>query len=261
MKKIRQAIKRLESFFHERDSRPAILARQLLGQEHPGDRRLAELLCQEGGASTRMDGSIQGSLARTAWAAWELMDLGLDALDGGLDRLVSWVLARVEGGDAEPEALPLELANGLVLAAAGDAASATRCLAVRTLVRARRGERPGVGAAIRELALSRQPATLNLSASVLGALALAPPEHRHHLEGLIGRLGAAQDSGGGWAGADLFHMLEALVLAGIRPARALIAKAVPALLQRQGADGGFDGSPHEERAFIGLRSLVIAAED
>jgi hypothetical protein len=258
---IRQAIKRLEAFFRDLKTRPGVLGRQLLGQEQPGDRQLTDLLCHERRATTRMDGSVQGSLLLTAWAAWEVMDLGVDALDGGLDRLVSWVLGRFEAGDAGAEALPVHLPNGLVLEGAGDAAYATRCLTLRTLVRARHGHRPGVTAVIREFALGPQPATLNLSASVLGALALAPPEHRHHLDGLIGRLGAAQDAGGGWAAADLFHMLEALILAGIRPARVLIAKAVPALLKLQRDDGSFDDAAHEERTLIGLRALVIAAED
>src|SRR6266540_541907 len=264
--KARQAIKRLESYFRELKTRPGVLARQLLGQELPGDRQLADVLCSERRARTRMDGSIGDSLLDTAWAAWEMMDLGLDALDGGLDRLISWVLGKVEANPAAapplpPPAVPLVLPSGLVLQEAGDAAYATRAIALRTLVRARHGERPGVAAVVRELAQGPQPLTLNLSASVLGALALAPPEHRHHLDGLIGRLGAAQGEDGGWAGADPLHMLEALVLAGIRPARALIAKAVPALLPLQRETGAFDDPPHEERALIGLRALLVAAED
>jgi hypothetical protein len=264
MKSLKQAIAKVDAFFQDRETRPGVLARQAASRERTGDAKLAELLCQERRARTRMDGSIGNSLFDTAWAAWEMMDLGLDALDGGLDRLISWVLGKVEageGGAIAPPALPLTLPSGLVLPAAGDAAYATRAVAVRTVVRARHGERPGVAAAVRELAQGPQPPTLNLSASVLGALALAPPEHRHHLDGLIGRLGAVQSNDGAWPGADLFHMLEALILAGIRPARVLIAKAVPALLPRQRETGAFDDPPHEERALIGLRALLVAAED
>src|SRR5206468_7080614 len=98
-----------------------------------------------------MDGSIGESLLDTAWAAWEMMDLGLDALDGGLDRLISWVLSKIEAGDAvalpspapapapAPPPFPLTLPSGLVLPAAGGAAHATRAIAVRTVVRARPG--------------------------------------------------------------------------------------------------------------------------
>ncbi|HEV8305778.1 MAG TPA: hypothetical protein VGQ25_12500 [Gemmatimonadales bacterium] len=264
VKSLKKAIAKLEAFFQTCETRPGVLARQAVGKEKAGDGKLAELLCNERRARTRMDGSIGDSLLDTAWAAWEMMDLGLDALDGGLDRLVSWVLGKVEARTAAPlppPPLPLVLPSGLVLEAAGDAAYATRAIALRTLVRARHGGRPGVAAVVRELAQGPQPATLNLSASVLGALALAPPEHRHHLDGLIGRLGAAQGADGAWAGADLFHMLEALVLAGIRPARVLIAKAVPALLPLQRDTGAFDDPPHEERALIGLRALLVAVED
>ncbi len=262
MKSLKKAIAKLEAFLQDRETRQGVLAREAVAKERPGDAKLAELLCQERRARTRMDGSIGDSLFDTAWAAWEMMDLGLDALDGGLDRLISWVLGKVEAGTAPaPPAVPLTLPSGLVLAAGGDASFATRAVAVRTLVRARHGERPGVAAAVRQLAQGPQPPTLNLSASVLGALALAPPEHRHHLDGLIGRLGAAQGDDGSWAGTDLFHMLEALILAGIRPARALIARAVPALLPLQRETGAFDDPPHEERALIGLRALLVAAED
>lgn len=257
---INKAIARLEAFFRGRDTRPGVLARQATGTEKPGDARLAELLCGERRARTRMDGSLAGSLFQTAWAAWEMMDLGIDALNGGLDRLLSWVLRRVEAGDAAPEPLPLTVPSGCVLTNPDDAAFATRCLAVRTLVRARHEERPGVAREIDVLATGRQPATLDLSASVLSALALAPPVHRHHLDGLVNRIGAAQHADGAWAGADLFHMLEGLVLAGIRPARAVIAKAAPALLALQRDEGAFDDPPHEERALIGLRALQVAAE-
>jgi len=260
MKSLKKAIAKLEALFQERDTRPGVLARQMLGTQKPGDATLSELLRNERPARTRMDGSIRDSLLETAWAAWEMMDLGLDALDGGLDRLVSWVLGRIEGNVATEPVAPVILPNGLVLEAADDAAYATRALAVRTLVRARHGERPGVAAAVRELAQGPQPPTINLSASVLGALALAPPEHRHHLDGLIGRLAAAQGDDGTWPGADLFQMLEALILAGVRPARTLIAKAVPALVTLQQETGAFDDPPHEERALIGLRALQVAAE-
>src|SRR5260221_7115031 len=96
MKSLTKAIAQLEAVFHGRDTRPGVLARQMLGKQKPGDATLSELLRNERPARTRMDGSIGDSLLDTAWAAWEMMDLGLDALDGGLDRLVSWGLGRIE---------------------------------------------------------------------------------------------------------------------------------------------------------------------
>jgi hypothetical protein len=261
MKSIKKAIARLEEFFQDRPTRQGVLARQVVGKEKAGDRKLAELLCNEGGARTRMDGSIGDSLVDTAWAAWELMDLGIDALNGGLSRLVAWVLTRVEAAQPFAVPVPLTLPNGVVFDVPDHAALAARCLGVRVLVRAHQGERPAVAREIEAIAAAPQPATLNLSASVLSALALAPPAHRHHLDGLVNRLGTAQNADGGWTGADLFHMLEALVLAGIRPARAVVAKAAPAVLALQREDGAFDAPPNEERALIGMRALLVAAED
>lgn len=261
MKAIKPALAKLQAFFQERETRPGVLARLEMGTGKPSDAKLAELICNERRTHTRMDGSLGGSLFQTAWAAWEMMDLGIDALHGGLDRLLAWVLVQVEGGvGPTPEPLPLAMPSGVAFRAPDDAAFATRCLAVRTLVRARHGERPGVAREIDAIATGRQPPTLDLSASVLSALALAPPAHRHHLGGLVGRVGAAQGADGAWPGTDLFHLLDALLLAGIRPARALIAKAAPALLARQLPGGAFDEPPHEERALIGLRALQVAAE-
>jgi hypothetical protein len=111
------------------------------------------------------------------------------------------------------------------------------------------------------VAKGRQPPTLDLSAAVLGALALAPPEHRHHLDGLIARVARAQGPDGGWPDADLLHVLDGLLVAGIRPARAVVVKAVPALLARQRADGAFDTPANEERALIAMRALQVALED
>src|SRR6266550_736566 len=120
MTSLKKAIARLDALFQDRDTRPGVLARQLLGKQKPGDTTLAELLRNERPARTRMDGSIGESLLDTAWAAWEMMDLGLDALDGGLDRLVSWVLGRIEAPVPTAAPAPITLPNGLVLPAAGD---------------------------------------------------------------------------------------------------------------------------------------------
>jgi len=261
MKSLKKAITKLEAFFQDIDTRPGVLARRALGSEKPGDAMLTEALCNERGARTRMDGSIGSSLIDTAWAAWEMMDLGLDALNGQLSRLVSWVLGQFEAGPlttADP--VPLGLPNGAVFDSPEGASLALRCLSTRLLVRAHLGRRPSVVQGIGAIAAAPQPATLNLSASVLSALALAPPEHRHHLDGLVNRLAVAQREDGAWAGADVFHMLDTLVLAGIRPARAVIAKAAPALLSLQRDTGAFDDAAHEERALIGLRALQVAAE-
>ncbi|HET7789244.1 MAG TPA: hypothetical protein VFK78_00445 [Gemmatimonadales bacterium] len=257
--KLKHAIHRLDELFRDRDSRAGILARELAREPKPGDAKLAELLCNERRSETRMDGSVNGSVVRTAWAAWEMMDLGLDALNGGLDRLLSWLLPRIEAGEVHEEPMPLALPNGVVMRGAGDAALAVRCLGLKTLLRARRDGRPGVAEQLAGVA-RLEPASPNLAACVLGVVAVAPAPVHDRAEAFVEEARRAQGSDGSWAGADLFNMLEALLLAGIEPARALIAKAAPALLDLQHDDGSFDSPPHEERALIGLRALHVALE-
>jgi len=264
VKSVKQAFGKAVGFFGDRHTRQAILARQVAGHQAPDDDKLAEILSNERRAATRADGSIGGSLVATSWAAIEMMDLGSDWLQGSLDRLLSWVLNQIER-QMPTDPAPLVLPNGARFDDAEHATIAARCVGLRALVRARRGDRPGISSVMDELAEAkgRQPPTLDLSASVLSALALAPPQHRHHLDGLIARVARAQKDDGDWPDADLMHILDGLLLAGIRTARAVVVKAVPALIARQQADGSFETGAvaHEERALIGLRALQIALED
>lgn len=262
MSVVQNAFEKATSFFGERHSRQAILARQLAGRVLPDDDKLAEILANERRAASRADGSVGGSLVATSWAALEMMDLGSDWLQGGLDRLLGWVLTQIEG-DHPTDPPPVTLPTGVVFSDREHATMAARWLGLRALVRARRGDRPGVARLMQELAEAkgRQPPTLDLSASALSALALAPPEYRHHLDGLIARIARAQSESGDWSEADLLHILDALLVAGIRPARAVVVKTVPALVERQRPDGSFDATANEERALIGMRALQVAMED
>lgn len=257
---LEQAIVRLESFFGGLETRPGVIARRLLGTPKPGDERLAELLCIERRARTKMDGSIGGSLVTTAWAAWEMMDLGLDALQGSLSRLISWVLTFLEAPPPAPAPTPLALPNGTVLTNEAGATFAAECLGLRVLLRARQDARPRVLRRL-ERVLSLWPTVHDeLAASALGVVAVAPVPYHDRLESCVERIGAAQQTDGTWGEANLFHMLESLLLAGIRPARAVIERAVPALLAVQRPDGSFDSPAHEERALIGLRALLVAQQ-
>lgn len=262
MSAVEKAFERAFAFFGDRTSRQALLARQAAGRPDPGDEKLAEILANERRAASRADGSVGGSMLQTSWAALEMMDLGSDWLHGGLDRLLSWVLSQIES-EQPTDPPPVTLPTGVSFSDPEHAAMAVRWLGLRALVRAHRGDRPGVARLMNDLAAAkgRQPPTLDLSAAALGALALAPPEHRHHLDGLVARVARAQTEGGDWSDADLLHVLDALLVAGIRPARAVIAKAAPALVKRQRPDGSFDVPANEERALIGLRALQVALEE
>src|SRR5260221_764856 len=125
MKSLTKAIAKLEAVFHDRDTRPGVLARQMLGKQKPGDATLSELLRNERPARTRMDGSIGDSLLDTAWAAWEMMDLGLDALDGGLDRLLPLVPGRVHAAGPAYAPPPIHPPARPCRPAVGDAAHPT----------------------------------------------------------------------------------------------------------------------------------------
>jgi hypothetical protein len=256
-----QAIERLQTFFTDRASRPGFIARRLLGASKPDDERLATMLCGERRSRTRLDGSIGGSLVDTAWAAWEMMDLGLDAMHGGLTRLIAWVVAFLEAAPTDAAPVPLALPNGTVLTSPTDATFAAECLGLRVLLRARQDERPRVHRRI-ERVLSLWPTVPDeLAASALSVVAIAPAPYRDRLPSCVERFGASQQADGSWESAGLFHVLESLLLAGIRPARALVAKAVPAILVLQRPDGSFDDPAHEERALIGLRALLVSQED
>jgi hypothetical protein len=255
-----QALTRLEKFFAERDTRPGIIGRRYLGIPKPEDERLAAMLCHERNASTKMDGSIGGMFVNTVWTAWEMMDLGLDAVQGGLSKVVSWVVTFLEGKPTSPAPTPLALPNGAVLTSEASATFAAECLGLRMLLRARQDDRPGVLRRL-ERVLSLQP-TLpdDLAACALSVVAVSPMPYRNRLPGCVARVASAQRPDGTWGNADLLHMLESLVLAGIRPVQTVIERAIPALLGLQLPDGSFDDPPHEERALIGLRALLVARE-
>lgn len=249
-------MKKLESYLFPKNTRAGLLARQIAGRPAPDDPTLAEILCNERRAATRMDGSIGESLMDTAWAAWEIMDLGADVLEGGLLRLVGWVVNVVEGAVAASASVPLALPNGAVLSSFDEALFAARCVGLKVALRARQGERPGIVQRVADLASREQP-TLTLSACALGTVALAPPPHHDHVDEWVSRVAQAQNADGGWTGADRFHMLEGLILAGTRAAREVITRAVPGILGFQPED---DEPATQERALIAYRAQRIAAE-
>jgi len=276
---VADAIERLGRFFAQRDTRPGLLARRLLGRVLPGDGALGDHLIRERRVATRMDGSLGGDLVRTAWAAWELMDLGHDHQSAGTLRLVGYLLSRhvspPEGAagavpafrPADPFAKisPLTLPNGCELRDEEDAAQAANCLALRAALRAGHEERPAIRRhvqALREwqllwdLRVGRRP--LDLAACALAALALAPLDLRDRLDNLASLFAREQLRDGTWSDADFFQVLEAMLATGAPTANVVVHRAVPALLARQSSDGTFDPAAHEERALIGLRALLRA---
>ena len=93
----------------------------------------------------------------------------------------------------------------------------------------------------------------------LHALALGGPAFRPTVERLVHLVASQQRIDGQWEGADLFQAIEALVATDLPVARAVVRRAVPALEERQRADGSFGATTRQERALIGLRAIRWAA--
>jgi len=270
-----EALERLGGYFAGRRTRQGLLARRLLGRTSPGDAALADHLIRERRVATRMDGSLGGDPVRTAWAAWELMDLGHDYQSAGTVRLVGYLLSRLKPAlpgprppvFLEPETAtgsPLTLPNGCAFDDPDDAAFAASALVLRVVLRARGDERPAIRGHVEALrgsevlwAVQSGRRRLDRAAAALGALALAPLDLRDGLESYAEMFAAAQQPGGAWPDADLYHVLEAMIATGAPTANVVVQRAVPALLARQAADGAFDD--HEERGLIALRALLRAS--
>lgn len=269
-----EALERLGHYFADRRTRQGLLARRLLSRLVPEDGALADHLIRERRVATRMDGSLGGNLVRTAWAAWEVIDLGHDHQSAGTVRLVGYLLSRlgqapvgdppiIVSANAE-EAAPLSLPSGCVFDDPRDAAFAAGALALKVVMRAGGEERPAIRSHVLALrdseslwALRAGTRPIDLAASALGALALAPLDLRDRLEAGARIIAEAQVEDGTWPHADFFHVLEAMIATGAPTAHQTVQRAVPALLARQAPDGSF--GDHEERALIALRALLRAA--
>jgi hypothetical protein len=293
---VREGIERLRLFFAEGESRQAILARQALEQPADDDEALARRVVDDLRAETRMDGSIGGDVVTTIWRAHELLDLGSAGDHAGTVRVLGWVLglqnkpgAFSEGcspprhahracehfisgffspAPVEQRFAPVMLPNGKVFQAEPAARFAVSCLALRAALRARLERRPQVQQHLLSLVqLAEQWDDWNgyfapdAIVSGIHALAFAPAEHRDLLPRLASFVAAHQADDGSWPQADLFHALDALHALGTGEAHAAVQRAVPALLARQRIDGSFGSTAQQERALIGLRSLVWAEQD
>ena len=286
---IDRAIAGLIRWSDGRVTRPGIVVRRELGASTPDDDASARQLANNLRAETRMDGSVRGEFLTTAWRAIELMDLDHAADQAGTVRVIGYLLARQDEpgayggintrsehrgrtfpgffspGDPGRSIAPLTLPNGTIFTDDADARYAVSCIALRATLKARLERRPQVHRHAESLAqLARAwggPIPLPLVCSTLHGLALAESPMRDVIPGLIAPI-AAGAKGGEWADAELFHVLQALLAVPDAAATALIQDAIPALAQRQLADGGFDGEGAigEERAWIATRALLRARQ-
>lgn len=284
------ALERLALYFGALRTRQALLARAELGLADPGDAALAAQLAHGLAAELRSDGSVGGAAVPTIWRAHELMDLGRPPSDSALARVVGWILQRQDtpgaygqgcdktrhaqricqhyvGGFFSPAAAaerlaPITLPNGKAFRAEPAARFAISCLALRAVLRAGARDRPAV---IRHLDSLRSLAegwtdwtglfAPDVIVAGLHALALGGPSYRPTVERLVHLVASRQRIDGTWDGADPFQAIEALVATGLAAGRAVVRRAIPALEQRQRADGSFGATAQQERALIGLRAI------
>ncbi len=295
MSAVAAAAERAAAFLARLPTRQGLLARARLGAPDPGDAALRATLVQRCTREVRPDGSVGASLLATAWTALELMDLGVAATEQPTARLVAWLLAQqgrpggfdgtlgesgplaheigtLPGGFFAPAApdqrvAPLTLPTGKTFRAEAAARFAASALALRAVLRAGLGPREQVRLHLQSFQrLGRhfrawEPGFFapDVIACAVAPLAVAGTQWRETLLPLVTFVAGHQGADGEWPHAELFHVLEGLLLADAPDARAAVARAVPALLARQKGDGSFGGPAREERAWIGWQALELAA--
>jgi hypothetical protein len=284
------ALERLALYFGVMPTRQGLLARAALGTPGAGDAALARDLAAGMSAELRPDGTIMGGAVPTIWRAHELLDLGRGTTDPTLATLLAWLMGRQglpgaygEGCDkvrhaqrvcdhwirgffspapAEVRMAPITLPNGKAFRVESAARFAISCLGLRAALRAGLGDRPGPQQHLESLRrLAEQWTTWNgffvpdTMVAGLHALALGGPAAQASVERLVGMIAAHQAPDGLWPDADLFATLEALHATGLEAARTAVARALPALAERQRADGTFGAMAQQERALIALRAF------
>ena len=290
------ALERLALYFGAVRTRQGILARAALGTTAAGDAALTQELASAMSAELRPDGTIMGGAVPTIWRTHELLDLGRDATDPALVRLLTWLMGRQgqpgaygEGCDkarhaqrvcehwvrgffspapAEVRVAPITLPNGKPFRVESAARFAISCLGLRAAFRAGLGERPGPQQHFESLRLLAEQWTSwhgsfvpDTMVAGLHALAFGGPAAQASVERLVGMIAAHQAPDGLWPDADLFATLEALHATGLEAARTAVARALPALAERQRADGTFGAMAQQERALIALRAFRWAGPE
>jgi hypothetical protein len=284
------ALERLALYFGTLRTRQGILARAALDTPGAGDAALALELAGAMSAELKPDGTITGGAVPTIWRAHELLDLGRDTADPAVVALLTWLMGRQgqpgaygEGCDktrhaqrlcghwargffspapAEVRVAPITLPNGKSFRVESAARFAISCLALRATLRAGLGDRPGPRQHLESLRLLAEQWTSwhgsfapDVIVAGLHALALGGPEARASVEQLVGMIVAHQAPDGLWPNVDPFTTLEALHATGLEVARTAVGRALPALAERQRADGTFGAMAQQERALIALRAI------
>lgn len=295
---LQRALDRAGPWLATRDSHPALVARRLLRRPRPDDATAAGFMVREARRRTRMDGSIDGSLVRTALTVAELLDLGAMPDDAPVVRTLGFVLScqnapghfgegcdperHVAGlcshaltgffspGPRDESVAPLLLPTGLRVENEEHARFVVSCLALRTALRAGEDRRAGVRAHVDCLldipGLWRPDAApwpLDVQVAALGGVMLGPLDHRDRVNQCVDVVVARQAADGSWPGGELFHVLDVLTVLGTAAARQAVDRSVPHVIASQLEDGTWGGSGVgvDVRALIGLRALRLALHE
>jgi hypothetical protein len=291
-----EAIEQLRLYFAPLATRQGILAREALGQPAADDEALARLLIDRMRKEIRSDGSLAGGPVATVWRTHELLDLKCPADESPWVRVIGWVLERqgrpgsfsegctparhsykacehfISGffSPAPPEQriAPVMLPNGKVYRAEPAARFAISCLALRAALRGGLAHRPAIERHTLSLVHlqnrwddSKGYFADDVIVAGVHTLAYVTGPQRDEVPQLASMLAARQGEDGTWPNADLFQTIEALLAIGTAEARAILRRAVPALLTRQRADGSFGSTAQQERALIALRALIWVEQE
>ena len=296
MNPVHRAIERVGAYFAERDTRPAYVARTLLGQRRETDEKLAHALVKERRSKQRSDGSMAGDLVATAWYVWEMMDLEQKADSPPVARAVKWLLSRQEKDGAYQPHQPgkkapvdpryaamggffayrtagrkiskLVLPDGASVTSDAGSRFLASTFALRSVLRAGHGDdtlvRRHIGSLLAFPKLwdtwggQWQPA---LMIGALSAIAWSPVPFRNQLPILAEHVALNQKPDGSWRNLDIVQAVDALVDVPLPQARESVALAAPRLAKMQTANGSLGaGSTAEERTLVALRAWLIARE-
>lgn len=288
-------IERLARYFSGQRTRQGLLARQLVERPAPDDDALAARLRVELAGGIRPDGTVSGGAVPTIWRVHELLDLGEPARSDAVARPLAWLLelqdrpgAYHDGCDRVRHArrlcqhfvagffapappaqrlAPVTLPTGKVFRVEPAARFAISCLGLRAALRAGMGDAAPIRRHLESLARVAEQWTEwggyfapDTIVAGLHALALGGPSHADIVHRLVDTVMAHQRIEGEWLNADLFQVIDALQAAGTLDAQVTVRRATTALMARQRSDGTFGTTAQQERALIGLRAFVWAAQ-
>jgi len=296
MNPVHRALERASLYFAERPTRTGLVARRLLQVPREGDEALSQALVKEHRQKARGDGSTAGDLVQTAWAVWELLDLGLAPDHPAVHKPIKWLLSRQDKEGAfglgcspkrhEMRACEhfiggffayrtsgrtirrLTLPTGASVTSDMGARFLASCFALRTVLRAGRdGETLVRRHAGSLLALPHLWDTWGgawsptLMAGALAAIAYAPEPFRNQLPILAEHLALNQRPDGTWRNLDVVHAVDALAAVPLPQAREAVALAAPKLAKLQTLRGTVgSGQYADERTLVAVRAWLIARE-